>query len=172
MTMKMKKIIYYAVMVMAAVGMTSCIIEKEDYGGIELTVGDELPPFEIEMYDGKILTRDSLRGKNSMLVFFNTDCPDCRKELPVLQIFWERYHEDVTLACISREEKTEKIAKYWKENGLTLPYSAQQDRAIYNLFARTSIPRIYIADRNLIITRVYTDNPLATLEQLETDYGF
>lgn len=172
MTMEMKKIIYYAFMVMGALAMTSCIIEKEDYGGIELTVGDELPPFEIEMNDGKIMTRDSLRGKNSMIVFFNTDCPDCRKELPVLQIFWERYREYVAMVCISREEKSDKIEKYWKENGLTLPYSAQQDRTIYNLFARTSIPRIYEVGENLIIRRIYTDNPLATLEELETDYGF
>lgn len=168
----MKKIIFYAVMVIASLGLTSCIIEKDDYDGTELTVGDELPTFELEMNDGKILTRDSLQGKESMIVFFNTDCPDCRKELPVLQIFWERYREYVAMVCISREEKSDKIAKYWKENRLTLPYSAQENRTIYNLFARTSIPRIYIADRNLIITRVYTDNPLATLEQLETDYGF
>lgn len=154
-----------------ALTMTASCITEDDEGGEELAVGDTIPAFEVEMNDGKILTRDSLKGRESMIVFFNTDCPDCRKELPVLEIFWQRHKPEVTLACISRQEKSDKIEKYWKENDLTLPYSAQEDRTIYNLFAKTSIPRIYIADKNLIIRKVYTDNPLATLEELEADFG-
>lgn len=166
----MKKFIYYAFMILVMTMTASCITEDYEKGE-ELAVGDLLPAFEVRMNDGKILTRDSLKGTESMIVFFNTDCPDCRKELPVLEIFWQRHKSELTFACISRQEKSDKIEKYWKENDLSLPFSAQEDRKIYNLFAKTSIPRVYIADKNLIIRKVYTDNPLATLEILETDFG-
>lgn len=166
----MKKFIYYAFMILVMTMTASCITE-DDERGEELAIGDMIPAFEVRMNDGKTLTRDSFRGKDSMIVFFNTDCPDCRKELSLLEIFWQRHKSELALACISRQEKSDKIEKYWKENGLTLPYSAQEDRKIYNLFAKTSIPRIYIADKNLIIRKVYTDNPLASLEELEADFG-
>ena len=39
--------------------------------------------------------------------------------------------------------------------GLALPYSAQTDRAVYNLFARGGVPRIYIADREGTVRLVY-----------------
>ena len=60
---------------------------------------------------------------------------------------------------------------YWSQKlkcaQLSLPYSAQDDRTLYNQFARQGIPRIFIVDTTGIIRYIYTDNPLATLEDLE-----
>ena len=47
-----------------------------------------------------------------------------------------------------------------------MPYSAQQDRKIYQLFASHTIPRIYVVDEEGIIRAVFTDNPLASYEDL------
>lgn len=151
---------------------TSCIIEPVATGENELKTGDVLPAFEVTTSTGEIVSRESLKGQDSMIVFFNTDCSDCRKELPVLQNFFELYADSVKIICISREENSERVAQYWRDNKLTLPYSAQPDRKIYNLFASSSIPRIYISSPNLIIREIYTDTHLPTLEELQNDFSF
>lgn len=51
---------------------------------------------------------------------------------------------DVRFICISRGEAQPSVAAYWQEAGLTLPYSAQPDDAVYRLFANRIIPRVYV----------------------------
>ncbi|WP_455671938.1 TlpA family protein disulfide reductase [Phocaeicola sp.] len=144
----------------------SCIGEDDpEPGTVELIPGDELPEFSVVMNDGETITDESLRGKTSLIVFFNTGCPDCKKELPVIQRVYDECPE-VTIVCISRNEEAPSIEKYWNDNGLTLPYSAQSNADVFHLFAKSQIPRIYVVDAELIIRQVFTDNPLATFEEL------
>ena len=146
---------------------TGCITD-EDPQGPSLSVGDSLPQFSVTMNKGEVITTESLRGKVSVIVFFNTDCSDCRKELPVIQDLWERYHEDsqVKVIAIAREESAEEIENYWRENGLTMPYSPQSNREIYNLFAPSIIPRIYIANPSSVIVANFDDSELPSLDIL------
>ena len=101
-----------------------------------------------------------------MIVFFHTGCPDCRKELPVLQKIYTDYSRRIRMVCISREESSAEIVRYWDENHLTLPYSAQENRTVYYQFAKSGIPRVYVIDKELVIRSVFTDNPLASYEDL------
>ncbi len=165
------KILNCLIAILVVAMCESCIMEKEAEVNEYVRIGDTLPDFEAEMNNGEIVNTESLRGKDSMIVFFNTDCSDCREELPEVQKFWEEYGEEITIVCISRAEVAEQVANYWEENGLTLPYSAQDDRNIYNLFATSIIPRIYISGPDLIVRQIYTCNPLATYEELRNAFG-
>ena len=91
-----------------------------------------------------------------MIVFFATWCPDCRRELPLIQAEYEANlmrpaDVQAQYVCISREEGPEAVERYWREAGLTMPVSAQADRAVYSLFASEGIPRVFTA-RNCVIT--------------------
>lgn len=46
-------------------------------------------------------------------------------------------------------------------------FKAQNDRAVYQLFARQVVPRIYVVDAEGVIRYIYTDNPLVSFEELE-----
>ena len=74
----------------------------------------------------------------------------------------------MSFALISREQSEEEIKDYWQEKEYTLPFSAQKDRKIYNLFATSRVPRVYICNEG-VITRIYTDDPIARYEDLLTD---
>ena len=147
-------------------GLGACSAgEEEILVGKELAVGDRVPDFSVRMSDGGVVTDGDLQGGVSLIVFFHTGCKDCRKELPVVQ----RFHEDYPhypLVCISRAEAESSVSAYWKENGLTLPYSAQTDASVFNLFATHTVPRIYVIDAEGFIRRVFTDNPLAEYDDL------
>ncbi len=147
--------------------LSSCINDDEgEQGTIELKVGDRLPAFSVQLTDGRTMTTENLRGRPSLVVFFHTGCKDCQQEFPVLQSIYEDYGRKVEMVLISREEKAADIAPYWAEHRLTMPYSAQEDRTVYHLFAKMSIPRIYVSDKDLVIRRIFTDNPLASYEDI------
>ena len=131
-----------------------------------ISVGEST--FMVEMNDGTILDRDSLRGKVSVLVFFHTSCSDCQRELPVVQQLYEVYagNPRVRIACISREEPEKEILAYWKSNALTLPYSAQSDRKVYSLFSEEGVPLVYVSDTACNVRYLFTDNPIASFEDL------
>lgn len=138
------------------VAFTGCVNEREEPVW-SLQVGDRLPEFEITLNNGDMVTTESLRGSESVIVFFNTSCIDCRRELPELQKLYDEFlmqNRPVCFMCISREEGAAAVAKFWDENHFTMPYSAQTDRRIYNLFASSGIPRLYEVDKDLVIKRV------------------
>lgn len=149
----------------------SCIREEVPAGQDVVKPGDVLPDFSVVLNDGSELSRKSLEGKVAVLVFFHTGCPDCRKELPVIQQLYEEYavHEGVGIYAISREEGREEVGDYWVENSLTIPYSAQDDRRIYELFSTSGIPRVYVCGQDGRIVSMYSDNPIATYSQLSED---
>ncbi len=132
----------------------SCVGEKEEPEWV-LKAGDRLPDFEVTTIDGqKVSSADSYKT-NLIIVFFNTTCKDCQRELPVVQA---QYEENLELPesersqyiCIAREEGAADIEQYWTDNHLTLPVSSQTDRSIYSKFASIGIPRIYYAKDGII----------------------
>ncbi len=152
-----------AVAVMAFVG---CVKDKVE--GVELNVGNEVPEFEVRMNDGRVVSDESLRGDVSVIMFFHTSCPDCQATLPVMQRIYDEYaSKEVNFALISREEDEVSVSAFWMNKGLKMPYSAQKDRSMYEKFATSGIPRIYINDRNGIIRYIFTDNPVPEYDYIK-----
>ena len=146
--------------------LTSCIKEKPT--GKDLVVGEIIPDFTVTINDGSIVTGAFLRETPSCVVFFHTSCPDCRQALPVMQEIYEKYlGKGVRFAFISREDEEASVSAYWKEQGFTMPYSAQTTREVYNLFAQTRVPRIYICEKGGVIRNIYTDDPVPGFDEID-----
>lgn len=157
------------------IGAVSCVDDNTSApdGAHEVGVGDSLPPFRVRLMDGEWLSRDSLMGRRSVVCLFNTGCPDCRQELPVVDSLF-RHHgtkADVRFVAIAREEEAETIWPFWDKQGLTLPFSAQPDRTVFNLFAQSRIPRIYLSGSDGIVRFVHTDQSMPQIGQLEDEFG-
>ena len=150
----MKKV---ALLIAMTAMLFSCIKDKQP--GNDLVVGSRVPDFTVVMNDGSTLSSESLRKGLSCIVFFYTGCPDCQKTLPAVQRMFEEYSvRGVSFALISREETDETVSPYWQSNGYTMPYSAQSDRKVYELFAQTRVPRVYIC-KDGVIMNIFTDTP-------------
>ena len=161
----MKQVILILTILCALLCTTGCIKDKVE--GADLKVGDELPDFSVVMNDGTIVTDESLKGSVSCVMFFNTSCPDCQRTLPEVQQVYNKFApKGVLFALISREQTAALIEPYWTERGYDMLYSAQADRAVYNKFAQSRIPRVYICDKDGIIRYIYTDDPTPTYENL------
>lgn len=137
----------------------SCI--KENGTPRELEVGDLLPDFTVTMNDGSTISDDDIKAGVSVVMFFHTTCPDCQKVLPRMQMIYDEYSsEGVSFTLISRQQESEEIEAFWSEKGLTMPYSAQKDRKVYEKFAQSRIPRVYVNEKGGIIRYIFTDTPM------------
>ncbi len=147
--------------------LTACI--NDDNTGADVKVGDSLPSFEVVMNDGSVMTDAELRGNVSLLMFFHPSCPDCQQALPIVQTIYDEYTtKGVVFFLISRECDNDEVSVFWEKNGLKMPYSAQTDRSIYELFASSLIPRIYISDENGTVRYIFTDDPVPSYEVLKS----
>jgi peroxiredoxin len=172
----MKKLAAIFVTLLTAV---SCIFEKPD-PEFELKVGDRIPDFTVQMSDGTVVASSQLREGAALIMFFHTSCPDCQNTLPSVQRIYDEFHEKgVSFALISRSqvqhdtkdvhgETVEGVEAFWKRTGYTMPYSAQPDRKVYNLFATSRVPRVYVCKEGKIMN-FYTDDPILTYEELLAD---
>ena len=134
-----------------------------------MEVGDMLPDFEVVMNDGSVVTDEILKEKVSVVMFFHTTCPDCQQALPRMQQIYDEYaSKGVLFTLISREQDAAEIDSYFKENKLNMPFSGQNDRKVYEKFAKTRIPRIYIYEKGGTIRYIFTDDPVPSYDELKS----
>ncbi len=131
----------------------------------DVKVGDTVPDFILEGIHGDIKS-SSLSGQIYMLTFFDTGCPDCRNELPILQQIYDKYKETVPMFHVPRSQSIGEVDTYWEQEKLTLPtYTAP---GLYYKFAQRTIPRTYVIDREGVVRAIFTDAPIADFQTLDT----
>jgi len=140
----------------------SSIIDGTDDVIEHVQVGDKVPSFSVTVTDGsetRTFSTSQLTGE-TVIVFFNTWCSDCQRELPLLNDYYLQHKDDsgFQMVAISRAEGADAISQFWSEHSLQIPYSAQDDRRIYDLFASSVIPRIYFVSPQGIITRIEVEH--------------
>ena len=154
----MKKVVWLFFAVCVLVG---CVVDGSGDEGDDTSligVGDRLPSFSVEVVDSTgrhSFSSDALIGR-AVIVFFNTGCSDCQRELPVLNDYYLRHRSEpgLQMVAIAREETEESIQAFWQSQSLSIPYSPQSDRRVYNLFATATIPRVYFCSPTGFVTWV------------------
>lgn len=126
-------------------------------------VGSRVPIFSVNVVDYEGLTTSFSTNRlygETVIVFFSTQCKDCQRELPELNDYYLKHKDDegFQMVAISRAEGEQSVADFWSANNLQIPYSAQEDRKIYDLFASSVIPRVYFVSSSGIITKVLIEN--------------
>lgn len=153
--------------------LTACINDEkeEPQENDVIHVGQKLPAFNVITNDGVPVTTESLLGHKSVVVFFNTTCPDCQRELPRIDSLFRAHQNDAlfSLVCIARDQQEEPIQAFWEAKGLIMPYSPQPDRKVYELFAHSIIPRIYIASTDGVVRYIHNDQDMPYFQQLNDE---
>jgi len=130
-----------------ALTMTCASCIEDEPGASRLKTGDIMPVFSITLNDGSTVDSSRLEGEPCVIIFFDTTCEDCQRELPHLQQAYDSLcadREEFTLFCVARTQTATEVAQYWDSCSLTMPWSAPGTRSVYDEFASSGIPRTYI----------------------------
>jgi len=110
-----------------------------------------LTKFKLTLLDGKTVDSDSLKGKYVIINFWATWCGPCRKELPDLNKFYEKYKNDpkvviLTIATDSADTPTKTVETFVKNNKYTFPVLRGSEYASNNNI--NAIPMTWFVDPN------------------------
>lgn len=162
----------WLVLLAVALSVCGCLSEKheEPADSLRIHVGDALPLFSAVTLTGDTVSSASFRGCVSVITFFSTKCGDCRLTLPELQKAYVSLEgQDVRFLCIARDEQADVVAPFWSDNTLTMPCSPQPDRRLYELFATSVVPRIFIADTSRTVRFLHDDTLLPDAETIVSE---
>ncbi len=132
------------------------------------------PSFTVPDLSGAPLNSDSFAGKITLLNFWATWCPPCKREMPSI----ERLHlamrdEQFRVAAISTGEKPATVLQFIKNNAYTLPVFLDENGSLGAAFASQGIPSTYILNKDgkiiagIVGSREYDDPALiAVLQEL------
>jgi peroxiredoxin len=125
------------------------IAQQEDKSTYTKT-GQAVPSFKVTTLDGKAFDIEQMKGKVILINFFATWCGPCMSEMPrVEKEIWEKYKgNNLIVLAIGREHSAEELVKFNKEKGFTFLIAPDPKREVYSKFAKESIPRNYIIDKN------------------------
>ena len=131
-------------MTLVAVMLAACVSDDGETNGNTNTVhvGDKIPAFTLTTAEGKSVSSSSLNGQVYLLTFFDTGCPDCQKELPVLQEVYDMYKDEVAVFNVPRSQTADEVSQYWSKAGLSMPVYTPQDKNLYYQFADRGIWRL------------------------------
>lgn len=112
-------------------------------------VGDRLPEFTIRTFAGHELSRKDLQGKPALLVFWNTWCSICLRELPEIDHLAKKYGPlGLTVVAINSgyNDSEAKARTYWKKYAFVFPSGYDHSFEFGQSVGLRGVPTIYLID--------------------------
>jgi len=140
--------------------------------GWSVEVGERLPDFSIQTFDGATVSPSTLAGRPLMVIFWNTWCPNCMRELPEVNRLAGKFAPRglAVLAANTAVNDSEKKARaYWLKQGFVFPSGFDHDFEIGDAFGVRGVPTIFLIDSKGIVLykqALVPENMEERLEQL------
>lgn len=112
----------------------------------------KLPSFILKGLDGTSLSSDDFAGTATLLNFWATWCPPCRKEMPAIERLQESMKGyNFRIVAVNVAEKKQTVQKFMESSGYTFPIYLDERGAVGATFANQGIPTTYILDKSGMI---------------------
>ncbi len=134
--------------------MAGEIVEGELEGADNELVGLVFPEFSLPDIYGDNVSFDTLRDKVGIVNFWESGCPLCKKELPLIEnLFQGVFEEEVKILTITSDP--EEAMEVLQENGYSFPVLIDKERILSKQLNVRSIPRTFVLDARGVIKAVY-----------------
>ena len=107
------------------------------------------PDFQLTTLDGRVVSRDSLRGKVVLVNFWATWCPPCRVEMPGFQdVYDARKADGFTILGVSTDASgSQHVARYLWEHEITYPVAMASGGIVRAFGGARALPTSFLLDR-------------------------
>lgn len=124
--------------------------------------GQQLPEFKMTTQDGNLIASSEFYDKPMLVVEWASWCPDCQKQLPIVQQMYEKYGEQINFVLLNMnepgKETKESADRYIKEKGYTFPYYYDEDQSAADLLQVQTIPSMYFVTKKQEVKNVLVNH--------------
>lgn len=114
-----------------------------------IEVGKKLPDFTLENMDGQVKSLRDYEGVITILNFWESWCPPCKKEMPDFERIAEKYDDVLILTVNMEKEKDRRLVEdFLEEGGYTFEVLLDQKQEVGRTYAISSIPSNFFIDKN------------------------
>lgn len=103
--------------------------------------------FTLSDINGQKWTLSKLHGKVVALNFWATWCPPCRKEMPDLQLLYNKFSGQGFVVLAISDEDLGKVRPFITEHGFTFPVLLDPGERVYKLFRVVDRPETFVYNR-------------------------
>jgi peroxiredoxin len=141
-------------------------VSKKDSG---IAIGEKAPDFQVKTLTGETVKLSDYKGKKVMLNFWATWCPPCKAEMPDMQQFYEKGHDDLVILAVNIDPHLD-VQGFVNEMGITFPILLDEEDQVNTSYKVISIPTTYFIDKKGKIVEKFTGAmPLEAMEQYAED---
>ena len=134
--------------------------------GVQATVNNPAPEFTLVSRSGKKVSLKDYRGRVVLIDVWATWCGPCRRTMPEIQKWHDRYHKrGLAVLGVNIEGRLPQVFQYIDQNRYTFPVLFDEGNwqsQITKLYGVKGIPRSFLIDRQGML--VWAGHPMELSE--------
>jgi cytochrome c biogenesis protein CcmG/thiol:disulfide interchange protein DsbE len=116
------------------------------------------PSLILTQLNGEVFDLSKMHGKVVLVNYWATWCAPCKKEMPILNSFYRRYHGDGLEVVGISADRPQDLAKMRKmSNSLAYPTATISQIADNGFGQPDGFPLTYVIDRNGVVRDTFID---------------
>ena len=133
-------------------------------------IGEQLPDFSLDCYDGSVFRLSDTRGKVVVINLWATWCTPCKGELPYFNDLYAAHGGDVAMIVVHPSMILDDPEEYLSGKGYAMPFATDTDDAVWDAVGGSAtLPQTVVLNRRGEV--VYNTPGSVTEELLETLYA-
>lgn len=150
-----------------AIGLTICSLHNAN--AADLAVGKAVPSFSIQTLEGQSITPSTAKGRVLIINLWTTWCEPCRKEMPAIESFYQKYHtQGVDVVAVSMDEPSDLAKVKTVLKSFSFQGAMEKDSNLQKFGRIWRVPLTFVIDQSGILRRNgWEGNPLVDEAILE-----
>lgn len=141
-----------------------CLIAHHALGAAE--VGQPAPALAATELSGQGFDLGALRGRVTIVNFWATWCPPCRAEMPALDAFYRRYHDQgLEMIGISADRARDRSDVVKVMQSYAYPAAMLGDARTNGFGAPDALPETFVIDQTGVVRAKFRPDQLAVTQQ-------
>lgn len=124
-------------------------------------VEKSIPPMKVKNISGETSLID-VKHRPSLYVVWASWCPDCQRELPIIDSLYDEFSENIDFIMIDlvgfKGETIENAKSMYEDKELSLPLYFDTTKDVYKKLNILAIPTLYFVNNKGIIKDVIIEN--------------
>ena len=157
----MRRALQWSLIVIAAV-----VLANAPRAHADSELGQPAPALVIEELNGNTFDLAAQRGKVTIVNFWATWCPPCRKEMPALDAFYRRYHaQGLEMIGLSADRPHDRSEVIKVMQSFSYPAAMVDDAKSDGFGDPSALPVTYVVDRNGVVRAKLTPDQTPVTEK-------